>query len=635
MIYCKQSADLICSLKNQCKSIKEIHQIHSQIITRGLLSLHPSSASYLHATILHTFNSVISSPPQPPHRHHPISIHYPLSIFNLISNPSIFCWNTIIRSHTLLSLPENAVFFFIRMRRRCVRPDAHTFPFVLKACAQLRELSLAKTIQSQSLKFGFTTDVFVCNNLIHVYCHCGLIDDAYKVLDESAHRDVVSYNVILDGLVKAGETERARQVFEEMPTRDSATWGTMLSGYTQTKHYNECLDLYDQMLVLGIHPDNTSLVSVLSSCSRLGKLEKGKEVHDHIKRSKIQIDSFLCTALVDFYSKCGCIEIAMEIFEATSDKNLFTWNAMLVGLAINSHGKMLLNFFSKMVKNRVKPDGVTFLGVLLGCSHAGLIDEARTLFAEMEVVYGVPKELKHYGSMADLLGRGGLIKEAMEMIESMPMSGDVFVWGSLLGGCKLHGNVEVAEKAAECIMEISPEDGGVYSTMADIYANAKRWDDLTKIRRLRDSRRVKKNAGCSLIELDGVSHEFVSGAECTRPMGMEKRKLKILCWLLMILCLAQIPSRLALENIRIAHSKNLRSIVQESQGLGIMTLNGNRELQEQDAVMLAKGQKGGRGSGGGTIDRVPHKSESWNEAAHQLGIFVVVITFCILQFLVS
>ncbi|XP_024971780.1 pentatricopeptide repeat-containing protein At5g61800 [Cynara cardunculus var. scolymus] len=512
MIFCKQSTDLIRILKNHCKSIKEIHQIHAQIITRGLLSLHPSSTSPLLTTILHTFNSLLSAPlPPPHHRHHPISIHYPLSLFNLITYPSTFSWNTIIRSHTLLSFPENAIFFFVQMRRRRLPPDAHTFPFVLKACAQLRQLSLAKTIQSQSLKFGFAIDVFVCNNLIHLYCICSCIDDAYKVFDESPDRDVVSYNVILDGLVKAGETGRARQVFDEMPVRDVATWGTMLAGYAQSKQYDECLDLYDQMLVLRIRPDNIALVSVLSACGRVGKLEKGTEIHNHIKQSKIQVDSFLCTALVDFYSKCGFIETARDIFEATPYKNLFTWNAMLVGLAMHGHGETLLSYFSKMVKNGVKPDGVTFLGVLVGCSHAGLIDEARRLFGEMESVYGVHRELKHYGSMADLLSRAGLIKEATNMIETMPMAGDVFVWGSLLGGCRLHGNVEVAEKAAEQIMEISPEDGGVYSSMADIYANAKRWDDLTKIRRLRDSRRVKKNAGCSLIQLDGVTHEFVAG----------------------------------------------------------------------------------------------------------------------------
>lgn len=399
------------------------------------------------------------------------------------------------------------------MRRHFVPPDAHTFPFVLKACVQLRELSLAKTVHSMSIKFGFLVDVFVCNNLIHVYSVCGCIDDAYKVFDESPERDVVSYNVMLDGFVKGGEIKRARKVFDEMcvGVRDATTWGTMLAGYTQMKCYDECLDLYDQMLVLRVRPDNISLVSVLSACGRLGKLEKGKEVHDFIERSKIKIDSFLCTALVDFYSKCGCIETAKGIFESCSDKNLFTWNAMLVGLAMHGYGEMLVSYFTKMVKNRVKPDGVTFLSVFVGCSHAGLINEARRLFGEMGQVYGVHKELKHYGCMADLLSRAGLIKEAIDMIENMPMLGDVFVWGSLLGGCRLHGNVEIAEKAAERIMEISPEDGGVYSSMADIYANAKRWDDLTKIRRLRDSRRLKKNAGCSLIQLDGVTHEFVAG----------------------------------------------------------------------------------------------------------------------------
>ncbi|MFS8000711.1 putative tetratricopeptide-like helical domain superfamily [Helianthus anomalus] len=511
MIYCKQSTDLVCTLKNQCKSVKHIYQVHAQIITRGLLSLHPSSASRLLTAIIHTFNSLL--PPAPQRLPHPISYHYLHSVFNLISSPSTFCWNTIIRSHTLLSLPENAFFFFIQMRRRCVPPDAHTFPFVLKACAQSNELSVARTIQCQSLKHGFMSDVFVCNNLVHVYCNCGRIGDACKVFDESVERDVVSYNVILDGFVKGREIERARQVFDEMPVsvRDATTWGTMLAGYAQTKHYDRCLSLYDQMLVLSVPHDNVSIVSVLSACGRMGELEKGKQVHDRIRRSRIQIDSFLCTALVDFYAKCGSIETAQGIFEASPDKNLFTWNAMLVGLAMHGYGEMLLNYFSKMVKNRVKPDGVTFLGVLVGCSHAGLINEARRLFGEMGSVYGVPQELKHYGCMADLLARAGLIKEAMEMIESMPMSGDVFVWGSLLGGCRLHGNVEVAEKAAARIMEISPEDGGVYSTMADVYANAKRWDDLTKIRRLRDSRKVKKNAGCSLIQLDGVTHEFIAG----------------------------------------------------------------------------------------------------------------------------
>ncbi|KAI3671473.1 hypothetical protein L1987_87211 [Smallanthus sonchifolius] len=409
----------------------------------------PSTLPSPPAAVLHTFNSLLSAP----HRHHPISPHYSLSVFNLITNPSTYCCNTIIRSHTLLSVPETTFFIFTEMRRRCVPSDAHTFPFVLKACAQLNEVKLTRTIQSQSLKLGFISDVFVCNNLVHVYCNCGQIDDAYKVFDESPERDVVSYNVILDGFIKAGEIGHARKVFDEMPVRvrDAATWGTMLAGYAQTKQYDECLDLYDQMLVLGVPHDNVSLVYVLSACARMGKLEKGKQVHDCIKHSGIRIDSFLCAALVDFYAKCGCIETARGVFEASSDKNLFTWNAMLVGLAMHGYGELLLGYFSEMVKTRVKPDGVTFLGVLVGCSHAGLVNEG------FLVRWGRFMEFLN-GCMADLLARAGLIKEAVDMIESMPMSGDVFVWGGLLGGCRLHGNVEVAEKAAEHIMDISPED---------------------------------------------------------------------------------------------------------------------------------------------------------------------------------
>lgn len=370
---------------------------------------------------------------------------------------------------------------------------------------------MTQALHCQSLQFGYSADVFVVNCLISVYSVMGCIGDAYQVFDESSDRDVVSYNTLADGFVKAGEIERARELFDEMPLRDAVSWGTLIAGYAKVNRFEEAIGLFDEMVRLGVSPDNIALVSVLSACAQLGELEKGKSIHEFIERNGIRVDGYLATSLVDLYAKCGCIETAKQIFETNAEKALFTWNAMLSGLAMHGHGQLLLDYFSRMVKARVQPDGVTFLAVLVGCSHAGLISEARQIFEEMESFYGVSRELKHYGCMADLLGRAGLIREAMDMIEDMPMGGDVFVWGGLLSGCRIHGNVEVAEKAAEHVMEIKPEDGGVYSVLANIYANEGRWDDLAKIRRLRDSTMVKKNAGCSLIELDGAIHEFVAG----------------------------------------------------------------------------------------------------------------------------
>ncbi|KAK4569300.1 hypothetical protein RGQ29_004627 [Quercus rubra] len=487
-----------------CKSIKQLHQIHAHTIATGLLFLHPTSP--ILSNILHTFTIILN-----PNNNSISLLSYALSIFNSIPNPSTFCYNNIIRAHTLLSSPFSALLFFARMRRFSIPPDFHTFPFTLKACVQLHAFPTAKTLHSQAFKFGFAANLFVLNSLIHVYSVSDRIDDAYRVFNESSYRDVVSYNAMIDGFVKAGEIAQAHRLFDEMPVRDTVSWGTIITGCAQMNRCKEAIDLFNHMLALDFKPDNIALVSALSACAQLGELEHGKTIHSYIKQNRIRIDSFLSTGLVDLYAKCGCMEIAGEIFESSPDKNLFTWNAMLVGLAMHGHGQLLLHYFSEMIEAGVQPDGVSFLGVLVGCSHAGLVHEAQKLFNEMESVYGVPRELKHYGCMADLLGRSGFIGEAMEMIKSMPMAGDVFVWGGLLGGCRIYGDVEIAKKAAEHVMELKPEDGGVYSVMANVYANAEQWDDVVQIRRSMSAKRVKKNAGCSFIKLNGNTHEFIAG----------------------------------------------------------------------------------------------------------------------------
>nr|XP_009778501.1 PREDICTED: pentatricopeptide repeat-containing protein At5g61800 [Nicotiana sylvestris] len=503
----KQSSFLIFTLKQQCKTISQIQQVHARAITNGHLSSFHSTL--ILTQILHSFTSLLSSLPLQPNTHR-YATHYVTSIFSLIHNPSSFCYNTIIRAHTLLISPNTSFLYFLKMRRKSVPPDSYTFPFVLKACGLVNSLSLGNTLHSQALKFGFLADAFVCNNLVHVYTVNGNTSDAHKVFDESCCRDVVTYNLIIDGYVKAGEMGKAREMFDEMTERDAVSWGTLLAGYAKMNKCKDAIELFYQMVSLNVKFDNVALVSALSACAQLGDLEKGKTIHDYIRKKGIHIDSYLSTGLVDLYAKCGCIEIAREIFETSLEKKVFTWNAMLVGLAMHGHGQLLFDYFSRMVEGDVRPDGVTFLALLVGCNHAGLVQEARRLFGEMEEVYGVCRELKHYGCMADLLARAGLIKEAMEMIKAMPMAGDVFVWGGLLGGCRIHGHVELAVKAAENVMEVKPEDGGVYSILANVFADAGRWDDLVSIRKRRDCAKIKKSAGCSLIQLNGMTHEFIS-----------------------------------------------------------------------------------------------------------------------------
>ncbi|XP_073017567.1 pentatricopeptide repeat-containing protein At5g61800 isoform X1 [Primulina eburnea] len=509
-IKCIQTTNLTNTLQNHCKTIVQIHQVHAQAITRGLFSLHPIPLLTKILRLL-TFLPTQSQTMKISYSNN----GYAARVFDLIPYPSTFNYNCIIRSCTFLSSSScNALFFFKKMRRESISPDFHTFPFVLKACGLFERVMilLGETLHSELLKFGFFADVFVRNSLACTYLRFGDVGCAHKVFEESMFRDVVTYNVMINGFVKAGEIEKARMVFDQMPDRDSVSWGTLLAGYAKLGYCVEAIDLFDKMVDLRVNYDNVTLVSVLSACAQVGELTKGKKIHDQIERGGIRLDSYLGTGLVDMYAKCGSIEFAIDVFDSCLVKNVSLWNAMLFGLAMHGNGKVLLQHFSRMVKDGIRPDGVTILGVLVGCSHSGLINEAKVIFREMESVYNVPRELKHYGCMADLLGRAGLIKEALELIQAMPMGGDVFVWGGLLGGCKIHGNFEVAEEAANRVMEVKPGDGGVYSILAHMYANAERWEELTNVRRLRDSRwGIKKSAGCSLIELDGIKHEFVSG----------------------------------------------------------------------------------------------------------------------------
>ncbi|KAL6003528.1 hypothetical protein ACLOJK_023760 [Asimina triloba] len=489
------------AILNQCKTINQLKQAHAQTVTNGLISLAPC---FILTKILYSIAAIKF--PSPP------SIRYANSIFRQIQSPqSTFAYNTIIRVHSVVSSPHSALQLFVEMRSSGVPPDSHTYPFLLKACELLSEPALLRSVHSQALKFGFSSHIHVTNKLIHAYSGLNSMDEAQRVFDQGCWRDIVSYNALIAGYVKASEMGTAREVFDEMPTKDAVSWGTLVMGYAQAGQCKQGLELFDQMLALGVHPDNVALVGALSSCAQLGALEKGMAIHDYVKQAGIGCNVFLCTGLVDMYAKCGCISTAMEVFESSHDKNVFTWNAVITGVAMHGHGEQALELFMRMQNARIRPDKITLLAVLVGCSHVGLVDDARQLFNEMECIHGVCRGLSHYGCMVDLLGRAGLIQEALELIESMPMEGDVYVWGGLLGGCRIHGNVEVAEIAAGHLIGLAPDGAGTYSIMANIYAKAKRWEDVAKMRRLMCEMRLNKNRGCSWIQVEGVDHEFVAG----------------------------------------------------------------------------------------------------------------------------
>ena len=149
---------------------------------------------------------------------------------------------------------------------------------------------------------------------------------------------------------------------------------------------------------------------------------------------------------------------------------------------------------------------------MTACRHAGLVEEGRKYFKSMTEDYLITPGLEHCACLVDLLGRAGQLMEAYEFIENMPSEPDGGVWGALLGACRIHGDLDLAELVAERLYQLEPETVSFYVLMANIYAEAGRWDDVAQMRKLMEERKLKKIPGQSLVNINRRFHTFLSGS---------------------------------------------------------------------------------------------------------------------------
>lgn len=339
----------------------------------------------------------------------------------------------------------------------------------------------------------------------------GEVNRARVFFDSMPTRDLVSWNSMIDGYAKVGEMEVAREIFDKMLQKNVISWSIMIDGYAQHRDSKEALNLFRQMLCQGIKPDRVSVVGAVSACSQLGALDQGRWIHLYMKRNRMLLDIVVQTALVDMYLKCGSRDEARRIFNSMPERNVVSWNVMIVGLGMNGFGKEALECFTQMEMERIPMDDLLFLGVLMACSHANLVTEGLHIFNQMKGVYRLEPKLEHYGCLVDLLGRAGQLDQIQNIIQSMPMKPNAALWGSLLLACRIHQNVTLAEIVVERLAELKADDSGVYVLMSNIYADVGMWEGMLRIRKLMKERKMKKDIGRSVIEVDGNVEEFVSG----------------------------------------------------------------------------------------------------------------------------
>lgn len=347
--------------------------------------------------------------------------------------------------------------------------------------------------------------------MISGYVECGDLDSAVEMFHLAPVKSVVAWTAMVTGYMKFGKIESAEKLFHDMPVKNIVTWNAMIAGYVEHCCAEEGLKLFRMMIESGVKPNPSSLSSVLLGCSNLSALQMGKQVHQLIYKSLFYDDRTAGTSLISMYCKCGDLDDAKKLFHEMPRKDVVTWNAMITGYAQHGAGQEALNLLNEMRRGGTKPDRVTFVAVLSACNHAGLVDTGIQYFDSMVRDYGIELKPEHYTCMVDLLGRAGRLVEAVDLIKKMPFKPHLAIFGTLLGACRIHKNLELAEYAAKNLLLLDPSSAAGYVQLANVYAAASRWDGVSKVWRAMKENKVVKTPGYSWIEVKNVVHEFRSG----------------------------------------------------------------------------------------------------------------------------
>ncbi|KAI7735624.1 hypothetical protein M8C21_031940 [Ambrosia artemisiifolia] len=522
----------LISLIHSSKTIKQLQQIHAQIILHN------------HFSNSRIVTQLISS-----YSFKPDFITHALSIFRHFPNPNLYIFNSLIRALSDNSFYMTSISYFLLMLKSST-PNHLTFPFVLKSTAALQEPSLGMQIHTNVLKLGLISDPLVLLHLLDMYAKVGLLDYACQLFDETSQwgddspTSALLCNVLINGYCKVGKWGKAMELFQVMPEkygstwntlinglmkageidramdlwhhsaeikRDVVSWTTMINGFSLNGHHEKALSVFDQMLEQGVKPNDQTIVCVLLACAKAGALHTGTRVHEYILTNGFTLKKGITAALVDMYAKCGSIENASRVFDMAEEKDLRTWSVMIWGCAINGYLDKALHCFNTMMATGIKPDGVVFLAIISACLHAGNVDQGLRFFDKMKHDYSIEPTMKHYAVIVDLYGRAGRLNQALRFIKSMSIDPDFVIWGALFSACRAHKNVQMAEYASEKLLALEPKHPGGYVFLSNVYAGAGRWQDVERVRTKMKNKGVAKDPGWSYIEIHGQVTSFVAG----------------------------------------------------------------------------------------------------------------------------
>ncbi|XP_024535000.1 pentatricopeptide repeat-containing protein At4g21065-like [Selaginella moellendorffii] len=489
---------------------------------------------------------------------------------------NIYSWTIMIAAAASNGSKHLAMQIFREMDLQGVSPNHITYVVALEACSSLIEgRHLYDCMVADET---LARDHILGNALITMYGRFQRLDEAFSIFKERLEKDVVTWNAMVAAFAQNGYFDRAmdlfksmdlkpdavtflgliagverleqglavhtkilanksidlrretnlsnslismygrfccigeaRKCFSNLKDKDVVSWNAMLLANAQSGDYMNVLELYQAM---DLEPDQRTFLAALDACANLTAIQQGREVHSRISRHhNLDTDVLVGNSLIYMYAKFGCVEDARLVFDRIHNKDVISWTAIIAAHCQNGYPIESLELFVEMQQQGIKPDLITYGCVLSACSYAGLVYRSGVLFLGISSDYGLTPNADNFSTMVDVLSRAGWLEHAEELIRTMPFLPDPVTWTMLLGACKVHGDVDRAKRIAEavCKSQSKGQASGDHVLLSNLFAAAKKWDDVKDTRKRMERSGVRKQPGRSWIEIDGKIHEFLVG----------------------------------------------------------------------------------------------------------------------------
>ncbi|KAL3830349.1 hypothetical protein ACJIZ3_019151 [Penstemon smallii] len=448
-----------------------------------------------------------------------------IQIFRNMCSKDSVTWVAMISGLSQNFRELEAILLYHEMRSLGVFPTPYAFSSIISACTKIDSYEVGEQLHAVIYKWGFSSELFVCNSLLAFYTRCGKLNSAELIFSEMPNRDRVSYNTMIAGLAMQRSGERSLQIFEQMHieflkpdcvtvacllgtcasmavlckgvqlhayaikagmcsdiiiegslldlyvkcsdvktahkfflttrTDNVVLWNVMLTAYGQIGDLQESFDIYSQMQIDGLQPNQYTYPSILRTCTSVGAFDLGEQLHTQVIKTGFQPNVYVCSVLIDMYAKHGKLETALKILRRLKEDDIVSWTAMIAGYAQHEMFIEALKIFVEMQKRRIQSDNVGLSSAISACAGIQALNQGRQIHSK-SIVSGYSSDLSIGNALVCLYARCGCIHEAHLAFEKIDAR-DNISWNGMISGFAQSGQTEEALKVFSQMIQAGGE----------------------------------------------------------------------------------------------------------------------------------------------------------------------------------